>query len=275
MTGSSSGRVFDLGFFKNMSDSAINFSQYRRFSNQPRGRVIAYLLLIVLVLGTPVLLSLAYDFNRDMNSWISDFSKTAPEFVLKNGELSVSGELPLVIEKEVEDEKSIIVVDTSGQTDESILKDYQSGIFISKTKAVYKQNLVETQEYHFAGFKGAEIQKADVEKALSYMKLVSILIVLFGLIYFFLAKLCTAALLGLVCLLFSRFLNAGLKYGQAFNITVYALTIPTLFQALQTIIAPGFAYGWSIYYTIALLYLWFAVRNIRIQQHESDGDHLA
>jgi hypothetical protein len=140
---------------------------------------------------------------------------------------------------------------------------------------VSKQSTVEKQTFSYSVFQEQEIHKADVENYLSESKkFVGLMIIFFGLIYFFLAKLCTAALLGIVCLLFSSMQNSNLRYGQAFKITVFALTIPTLFQALQQILAPGFIYGWSIYYSIALLYLWFAVRANRSKIVENDGDLL-
>jgi hypothetical protein len=62
-----------VGFFKDMSDSAINLFQYRRFADQPWGKVISYLLLIVLILGIPVLLSFVFDFNKGVGGLIAAF----------------------------------------------------------------------------------------------------------------------------------------------------------------------------------------------------------
>ena len=103
-----------MGFFKDMSDSAINLSQYRRFANQPWGKVISYLLLIILILGIPVLLSIVFDFNKEVDNWVAEFNKNIPDFVLKDGELAVSGEMPLIFEDKSGEEKSIYVIDTSG-----------------------------------------------------------------------------------------------------------------------------------------------------------------
>ena len=252
-----------MGFFKDMSDSAINLSQYRRFANQPWGKVISYLLLIILILGIPVLLSIVFDFNREVDNWVAEFNKNIPDFVLKDGELAVSGEMPLIFEDKSGEEKSIYVIDTSGETDGSVLDDYDTGMFISKKEAVIKRSVLEKQTFSFSAFQGGEIHKADAEKYLSYMKLIGIFIVLFGLIYFFLSKLCTAVVLGFVCHLFG---NPKYWFAVQRNIQNCYLcsTIPTLFQALQHILAPQFIYGLFIYYTIALLYLWFAVRAIRI-----------
>ena len=263
---------FGLGFFKDMSDSAINFSRYRYFANLPWKRVITYLLLMVLVLGIPVLLSIAYDFQRDMTKVIEQFNKNAPDFVLKNGELTVAGEMPLVYESGNQD--SAIIIDTSGETDSSVLDDYEQGFFIEKTKLVFKRDSLETQEYHFSALKELELEKADVVDILSYLRPISAMIVFFGLIYFIFAKLCTVSILSLVTLLFSGIQNCGLNYGQSFKITVYAMTIPTLFQSLQNIIAPGFIYGWAIYYSIAVIYLLFAVRSTKSKPVASDEDLL-
>lgn len=259
-----------MGFFKDMSDSAINFKQYRIFADMPWKRVISYFLIMVLILGLPVLFSIAYDFQREMTDRINDFIRTAPDFVLKNGELTVAGEMPLVYESENQGERYVIFIDTTGENDSSVLDDHKHGIFISKTKIVMKQSSLESQEYHFSALQDLKMDKSDVTNMLSYLRPLSLLIIFLGLIYFFFAKLCTVAVLGFVTLLFSGMQNCGLQYGQAFKVTVFAITIPTLFQSLHNIIAPGFVYGWSIYYSIALIYLWFAVRAIRKQSLEGD-----
>jgi hypothetical protein len=75
-----------VGFLKDMSDSAVNFPEYRNIAHSPWKKVITYLLLIVLILGLPVLLSFAFDFNRGVDLFVSEFHKKVPDFVLKNGE---------------------------------------------------------------------------------------------------------------------------------------------------------------------------------------------
>lgn len=248
------------GFFKDMNDSAVNFSAYRNFAGHPWRRVIGYLVLLVLLLGTPVLLSFVYDFNREVDRLAEKFSREAPDFLLKNGELQVFGEMPLILEDERGGSRNIIVVDTSGETDESILQDYENGVFVSKTKIVQKNSL-ETQIFYFSNFKDLTVTKEDVLEWLPSLKLTAVFIVLFGFIYFFLAKLCTAAVSGLLCLLFSRLQQRCLTYGQGVKISVYALTIPTLLQALQAVILPGFFAFGLLYYIVLTIYLWFGVQS--------------
>lgn len=64
-----------MGFLKDMSDSAVNFPEYRNFAHSPWKKVITYLLLIVLVLGLPVLLSFAFDFNKSVDLLSVSFTK--------------------------------------------------------------------------------------------------------------------------------------------------------------------------------------------------------
>lgn len=261
-----------MNFLRDMSDSAVNFSEYRKYARLPWKKVINYLLLMILILGLPVLLSIAFDFNKGMDNFIGEFDKRIPDFVFKNGELVMSGEMPLVFEGD----GSVLYIDTSDKTDDSVLDGYELGLYFSKTELVSKHSTVEKQTFSYAVFKDQEIHKADVKNYLSSSKkFVDTMLILFGLIYFFLAKLCTAALLGVICLLFASLQNISLRYGQATKISVFALTIPTLFQALHQILTPGFIYGWSIYYTLALVYLWFAVRANGSEIVANDHDPLA
>ncbi len=253
-------------FFRDMSDSIVNLFQYKRFAEEPWGKVLSYLMLMVFILGLPVLLTIVFDVNRSLDDLTDKFNRHVPDFVIEDGELTVFGEVPLVIETINERDKIAFIIDTSEKADIKALDEYDAGIFISKNEAVVRQNALKDQTYSFSTLKGESIDKADLEVFFSYVKYTGIFVVLIGLLYFFISKLCTAAILGLLCLFLSMMQNAGLRYGQTFKIAVYALTLPTLFQALHQILAPQFYYGWSIYYSMAFLYLWFAVRAIGIDK---------
>jgi hypothetical protein len=192
-----------VGFLKDMSDSAVNFPEYRNIAHSPWKKVITYLLLIVLILGLPVLLSFAFDFNRGVDLFVSEFHKKVPDFVLKNGELTMSGKMPLVFESD----GSVVYIDISGETDDSVLDNYDLGIYFSKTEMVSKQSTVEKQTFSYSVFQEQEIHKADVENYLSESKkFVGLMIIFFGLIYFFPGKALYSSTVG-HCL-FAVFINA-------------------------------------------------------------------
>ncbi|MCL6558701.1 MAG: DUF1189 domain-containing protein [Firmicutes bacterium] len=246
-----------MNFFLRVKGSIADFSAYRQFASEPFDKAFAYLVLLVLLLGVPFLIYAAVRLNTGINQFAVTFSQNVPEFILKNGELSVQANMPLIMEKS---ESFVMVVDTTGRTAESILDDYEKGIFMSRTKFVSKKNPVQKEEVSFSAFKGLVVTKADVERWLPMIKLIGIFVVIFGFIYMLIAKLIGTLIMAIVCLFFSVVQRAGLGYGSALRIAVYALTLPTVLQTLQTAFLPRLPLSWAVYYGVFAVYLWFAVR---------------
>ncbi|MEW6173329.1 MAG: DUF1189 domain-containing protein [Bacillota bacterium] len=247
-----------MGFFGRAKASVADFGAYRQFAQEPFDKAFGYLVLMVLLLGTVYLVYTVIQLNSGINEMVGGFSRSCPDFVLENGELTVYADMPITVNGDKED--GVIVIDTTGRTDRSVLDKYEQGVFVSRTQVVNKKNRIETQEMNFSELKGFRITKSNVEQWLPKLKYFSVLIVLFGLIYMVIAKLLGAVVLGLVCLLFSAIQGTGLNYGNGIRISVYALTVPTIFQTLQKMVSPGFPHPGLVYYILTLIYLWFSVR---------------
>jgi hypothetical protein len=239
-----------------MKESISDFGAYKRFASEPLNKAFGYLVVLVLVFGLPFLVYTAAKFHAGINQAVDLFKESCPDFTFANGELTVHAVMPIVID----DGGSYMVVDTTGGTDESVLDDYESGMFVSQTRAVVKRNRYETREIDLSQLKEMTVTKADVEEWLPGLKAFSVFIVVFGLVYMLAAKLLGAVIMGLVCLLFATVQKAGLTYGSSIGVSIYALTLPTLFQTLQHIFLPQFPQPGLVYYAVLVLYLWFAVR---------------
>ncbi|MEW6182100.1 MAG: DUF1189 domain-containing protein [Bacillota bacterium] len=247
-----------MGFFTRIKESIFNFDAYPRFAREPFDKAFGYLVLMTLLFGTVFLVYTVIRLNTGISEMVGTFNRSCPDFVLQNGELTVDADMPITIDGG--DEDGMIIIDTTGRTDRSVLDKYEQGVFVSRTQVVNKKNRIETQEMNFSELKGFKITKADVEQWLPNLKFFSVFIIIFGLIYMIVAKLLGAVVLGLFSLLISAVQGAGLDYGRGIRISVYALTVPTLFQTAQKIVSPGFPHPGVVYYILALIYLWFAVR---------------
>lgn len=77
---------------------------------------------------------------------------------------------------------------------------------------------------------------------------------------FFFWKLASAALYGLIGLLISGVLAAGLEYPDLFKLAVYAQTPVILLQALQLFLPKPIPFFWVIGFLVASVWLWQAVK---------------
>jgi hypothetical protein len=245
-----------VNFFVRVRESITDFGAYKRFAAEPFNKAFGYLALLVLVLGLPFLIYTATRFHSGINKAADLFRQSCPDFTFENGELTVHAAMPIIIQ----DGDSYMVVDTTGGTDEGVLEDYESGMFLSQTRAVIKQNRYETREVDLSQLKELTVTKADVEEWLPGLKAFSVFIVVFGLVYMLSAKLLGAVIMGLICLLLATVQKAELTYGSSIAISIYALTLPTVFQTLQKIFLTQFPHPGLVYYVVLAMYLWFAVR---------------
>jgi len=77
-----------------------------------------------------------YDFNKGVLMVLNDFKENIPNFVLANGELNVAGQMPIIIN---DGGPSVIIIDTSGKTAETVLDNYDSATLITEKKIQCKR----------------------------------------------------------------------------------------------------------------------------------------
>ena len=242
-----------MRFFRDIIDSIANIKSYKDFAKRSFGNAIVYLLLITVILGTIWLLKPMYQTYKSFESFTNDFEKTAPEFKLENGNLEVFAQMPYIIEK---DDESLFIIDTSGKTNESILQNYTNGILFTNNKIYYKNNSIEKREYDLSQFNGITINKEIFLKWLEYSKWFLAIMLVFGLIYFFITKLFIALIWGVAGKIIFKIKKISLPYSSAFKMCIHALTVPIIIQILKGWFLPNIGYFWIIYSGIIIFYLW-------------------
>jgi len=207
-----------------------------------------------------------YDWNRGIMTALNVFKENVPNFKLENGELNVEGEMPIIID---EDQGSVFIIDTSGATDETVLDKYPSGVFISKTKFVQKQNSMQNQATSFSSLKTVTVTKSDVEKWIGIAKFGNIFIVILGPIFFFGFKFIAAFIVSLIGLLVNVFCKAKVTFGEMYKLSIYALTFSIILKVFFAVIAVKVPYFWILYYGIPLIFLGVGLSSISKTQKEN------
>lgn len=249
-----------MSFLSQFRNSIVSFESYRHFLRQKVGRAVLYLLLLSLILSAVTGIKVLYDFNYGIDVMIRNFRTEVPNFVLKNGELTVDAPMPYYVEK---DEDFLFVIDTSGKLDESVLNDYPEGIFLSRYEAVLKQNAFEIRKIDFSSLAGATITKDEVINWLPLLKWLSIFIIVFGFLFYFIGKLLSALLISLLGLIMSSAAKFRMEFGDLYKLSIYTLTLPMVIKALVGLAGINIPFFWLIYYGIAVFYLWKAIQLLK------------
>ncbi|MGI6778921.1 MAG: DUF1189 domain-containing protein [Acetivibrionales bacterium] len=245
-------------FFTRIANSITNFDFYRHIIHEKTGRAVSYLLLLTFLLGIIVSIRPAVEFNQGISLFIDAFEEKIPDFILENGELTVQGNMPIIIEAP----GSAFIIDTSGQTDEQVINKYENVIFISKHKMVQK-NFFDKTNVDFRQLGDVTITKDIVKSWLPLSRLTTILVFLFVPVGFIAFRFFTTLLLSIIGLAVNSATHTGLTFGSIFKLSAYAITLPILLVSVLkagAVYIPGF---WIIYMAIGTAYLWKALSLIK------------
>ena len=255
--------VDKMGFFAKLKGSLTNPDASKKFLRETMGRTVIYLLLLSLILGGISAARKTYNYNKGLLEVVNMVEGDMPDFTFENGQLSVQGNMPKVYE----DEGQIVIIDTSGKTDESILDKYQTGIFISKDKMVQKQGIGSRQETSFAAMQGVSFTKENLKSLLGIAKFWPIFIIIFTPIFFFVSKFAAALITAVIALIINAiFIKANLGFGDIYKLAIYSLTLSMILKVFSIVIAVKIPYFGLLYYAIAAIYLCLGLNAIKKDQ---------
>jgi hypothetical protein len=151
-----------LSFCMKIVSSVQGIKHYENILKETAGKAVLYFLLISLLLGA---IRGAIEMTNDISKFIKIYNDKCANFELKNGELSVDGNMPIVLS---EYEDNYIVIDTTNNTNPDVLDSHSKGILILKDKMIQKKSKVQTQVTDFKSFQGATINKNIVNRYLRF-----------------------------------------------------------------------------------------------------------
>ncbi len=241
-----------MGFFSQVKDSFTNFEAYRGFATQTGGKTFKYFFLLFTLVFLVGGIRFAYDFNADRDRIVTAVREKLPEFRLENGQLTVQGEQPMVLEG---GNNTALVIDTTGRTDESVLNNYTEGVFISRDRLMTKQNF-ESRIISFADFKQFTLDKPKLISLLPMLKWLLVAAAVFGYIFKMAWVLITTVILSLLGLLMNSARKGRLAFGNIWNVSVYAFTLPWLLELVKNLVYPGLPIFWPVKWGLAMFFLY-------------------
>lgn len=251
-----------LKFFSRLKNSITNISYYNIFIKESLGRAFLYLFLLSLLVSFISTIIISYNTNEGLK-YLKEYSKSIPYFEFNNGELNVSGDMPLTYTDP--DDNSPIIIDTSGKTDESILNQYDEAVLILKNKLIIKKDSIEKREINFSEIKELNFDKNTLEQFIPNMKLIINIVVIIAVIIFmpiwlFITCSFTALILSLLGLIIKSITKKEISFNDIYIISIYSLTLPLIIKHVLVLNLPFvIPFFWLIYYGIAVFYIYKAI----------------
>lgn len=257
-----------LNFWTKVISSVEGIKHFKDVLKETVGKSVLYLLLIALLLGVVGSIRGAVDFNNETSKLIQMYNDKWPNFELKDGELTVEGNMPMVLSQ---DNDNYVIVDTTNNTSPDVLNSHSKGLLILKDKMIEKKNEVQTQVIDFKSFQGMTINKDVVNNYLPLIKVITPFIFIGTILWYFLGGLLSALLLALFALIINAIFKTDLKYGQLYSLSIYALTTPLIIDVIFKIFSiQHFSYYWLFYHVIAFGYICFALNKLKNSKNNTE-----
>ncbi|RBW71047.1 DUF1189 domain-containing protein [Bacillus taeanensis] len=246
-----------LNFFTKLWYSMTQFSKYPDMIKQGIGKAFLYLVLLTLTLGTVHAVITGYNVSQMIRGFNELVKQELPAFTLQNGELSVEGEMPMVLE---ETQSSLFMIDVTGEISSDVLDQYEEGALVLKDRVIMKESSYEKREFTFNELE-INLTKEDIVTWLPYLEWLGAAAGIFMFFFFFIGKMSSALVISVMSLIFRAIEKASLSFGGLYSMAIYALTLPVILDVLLSI----FWYGtpWYLYYGIVFLYMWFGIKQYK------------
>lgn len=229
---------------------------YKELAKQTFGKALVYLLVLGMVLGVVHAGKFFVEGQHQVRMMAKVFAKQCPDFTLANGRLTVDAEKPIVLESK----DSIVVIDTTGESDESILDDYEKGVFIDAERMINKKNSFTKQELLFSELKELSFTKKDVLSWMPWLDLFLVLIAIFVIVWFIGAKIVYALFLSLAGLILNSIYKTKMLYNNILAICLYALSFPMILLTIKIFVPGGIPFFFLFYLALAVVYVWIGIR---------------
>jgi Na+/alanine symporter len=244
-------------FLKRISLSVTDRNFGKTVVSESLGTALKYFWLFILLVGVITTAVSAYSLYYDMKELAQIFQQEAPEFRLENGTFVCQGKMPIVKKSD----GTVIIIDTTGKTNETVLEKYDDGVFISSTKIVRKNDSFNSRTIFFKDFTWLNFTKQDMIRFIN--KWLTPIVSIFALIFFGVGKLINIFLVSLMGLIVNAFMQAKLLYANILKLSIYAITLPTAIKAILDIFDMRIPYFSLIYYIIAIFYIYRYLSEIR------------
>lgn len=232
--------------------SLVDMNFGKEIRQQSFRYALKYFFFIFLIFSLISMFKIATVLHNESKDLLISVRKDFPDFELKNGRFICHEQMPYIRK----DGESIFVIDTENKTDESILADYENGVYITETKLYQKKNSFETRTYELSSLRMFHLTKASILSFLTTLSLPFIILMsLIGIVFLYIGKMFGVLFLTLIALIINGILNTTITYKDLFKICLFAIMIPTLLNEILFLFEIHIPYFFLIYYVLAIFYL--------------------
>lgn len=227
-------------FFNSLIRSCFDFRFYKDIFNQAIGRTMRYLLFLSLFVTVVIGLRYAPGLARFVREGALWLEKNAPNIEIADGTVKADVEQPYI----KEEKEFVVIIDTTDKIKEIDAK-YKTGVLLTKDKLIIKSSEERSQIFELKKVKSFKLNKDTINNMKRFFIFLLIpFIVVFQLFYFFIAKIIQSAVAGLLVVI----ARPGIKFINAFNLCIYAVTPATLLAVLVMFVMPRPAPVFSLVY---------------------------
>ena len=278
------------GFFKKVWYSINKIEKYSELSAEGFGRAIKFLAILIIILAIISSASTVYRTSLEIKNIAEYINEKAPELTYSNETLVVNSE-EVIIDEDASFGK--VIIDTNTNEEEKInqyINDIgkdENAIIILKNKLILKEiGLEGTTSYNYKELFGemgiTEFNKEDLVGYLTGSEIMSLyfnlflVLFIYAFVIYIINTLFNIVTISIVGYLATVILKMKIRYVAVFNMSVYAITLPTILNMLYILINAFFRYTINyfdiMYILVASIYMMAAIFILKSEFNKKQGE---
>ncbi|MFJ7729725.1 DUF1189 domain-containing protein [Neobacillus sp. NPDC097160] len=250
-----------MNIFKQFYKSIYSPKDIALFRFQGIGKTILYVFFLTFISILPSVIFLSNALTTGIDSARSIIKDEAPDFSIKNGQLSAKTDVPVTINKD----DFTIIIDPTGVISDSDVVNEGNAFAMLKDKFVLSSG-GRVDSYPYSMLENLQITKSDFLDfidTISGMKgiiipVVSVFIYLFSSA----ASFIEVSILALFGLALKNLLGRKANYRQLWRMAAYSETLPTLFFTVMAAIKTSVPNSFIINWVVAIIVLYLAINEM-------------
>jgi len=185
-----------------------------------------------------------------LDQMVNKYDSVLPEITLRNGQASIRGNQPYIVDTMGEKDLAIVIDTREGKQNEArnYLKDVSNGVVLTRDTVITKQDR-QIREIPLQGMPDFEINSRNLQElAARYAPQVTALAWGMSVICYFFIKLFQVLILALVPYFAAQSYKVPLRYGEAFKLATFCMVPPVLYDALLYFTDTRIPWSFVIYF---------------------------
>lgn len=253
-------------FIKALTD----FKYYNTLDKRSRGQAVLYIVLISLLFSIIAVIPSAIAVNKSMKDFQYMYEEYAPDFVIKDGRLSLPVPGPAYMIDDAGKAFAVVFDDTDSLT-EVDFRDYES-VLLMDSDSAFLRSPMGNQDIPYITIFPEGIDKEGFSGYLSLVKLTNIVFIVFYVITFILFNMLGVFFIAALGNLMMAFKKLHLGFGRSFALACYAATLPVLLKTIMHLFSLNLQYFDAIFVLVGVLYFWNAGSQISNAEKAAETD---